>query len=117
MVIGLAQIIDTRIHVFEHEISCSWKDYGFPFSETDRVFYNTKNRLMVIASEDLMDNGIWFLHISCSFKNKLPSWKDLKEVKNTFIGEERVAYQVLPKQSEYVNLMPYCLHLWSPIEQ
>lgn len=45
----------------------------------------------------------------------LPSWEDLRRVKDIFIGREVEAYQVLPKESEYVNVHPFCLHLWVPL--
>ena len=59
------------------------------------------------------ENGDKYLHISCSHGNKLPTWDELVQVKNTFIGEDVQAFQVLPRKEDYVNLMPYCLHLWA----
>ena len=56
------------------------------------------------------------LHVSVSLPGKLPSWEDLKLVKNTFIGPDKMAFQVLPPRSEYVNLHPYCLHLWERVD-
>ena len=33
-----------------------------------------------------------------------------------FVGRERVALQVLPQESKYINLNPYCLHLWACLD-
>jgi hypothetical protein len=60
-------------------------------------------------------DGKWWYHVSCSKtkQKKLPSWKDLTEVKNIFIGHDKRAIQILPDIRHYVNLNPYCLHLFS----
>lgn len=70
------------------------------------------NGLSVMISVDEMKDGKRWLHLSAARRSRLPSWEELVVVKNLFIGLERPAYQVLPKQSEYVNLHPYALHLW-----
>lgn len=74
--------------------------------------------LNVIASLDVLRGNsppstVW-LHVSVSRSDRLPSWTDLGFVKQCFIGDDREAVQVLPKESDYVNLHKYCLHLWSP---
>jgi hypothetical protein len=46
----------------------------------------------------------------------MPSWEDCRLVKDTFIGRDRRALQILPPASEYVNIHPYCLHLWSCLD-
>ena len=61
--------------------------------------------------------GEKWLHVSCSRKDKFPKWKELKEVKELFIGKDRRAVQVFPKKSEYVNIHPNCLHLWCCLER
>ena len=52
-----------------------------------------------------------WLHVSVSRRNKLPSWDDLRLVKDTFLPDW-TAYQILPPKEEHVNIHPYCLHLW-----
>lgn len=78
-------------------------------------YLNARSRMAVIASVEEHDGQRW-LHVSCSFPDRLPSWDDLKMVKETFIGREALALQVLPPETEYVNLHPYCLHLWARID-
>ena len=72
------------------------------------------NGLVVLAGVGLWEGKRW-LHVSCSHKNKMPSWKELKEVKEKFIGD-RKAIQIFPIKSEYVNIMPNCLHLWACLD-
>jgi hypothetical protein len=38
-------------------------------------------------------------------------------VKRIFLGRERQALQVLPRESEYVNVNPHVLHLWSALDR
>lgn len=77
----------------------------------DGAAYRNDLGLYVIISGIEIDNKRW-IHVSVSRKSRLPSWDDLKIVKNLFIGLEEKALQVLPAHSEYFNLHPYCLHLW-----
>lgn len=68
--------------------------------------------LRVIASMCRESDGRRWVHVSASRERRLPSWRDLRDVKNLFLGRERLAIQVLPNESDYYNLHPFCLHLW-----
>jgi hypothetical protein len=90
---------------------------GTPLAWTvhrDPVLHYRKiaDTLMVVLSARREADGRRWLHVSFSRPSKLPSWDDLREVKNTFVGKDRRAIQVLPPESEYVNIHDYCLHLW-----
>jgi hypothetical protein len=73
--------------------------------------------LHVIASvEDRgRDTGVW-LHVSVSRRNKLPSWADLREVKDLFLGPKRCALHLIPPDEHYINVHPFVLHLWSRLD-
>jgi hypothetical protein len=73
--------------------------------------------LKVIVSVAIEGDGKAWLHVSCSRRDRLPSWEDLKFVKETFIGESNYAYQIFPPKSQYVNIHPYCLHLYHCLEE
>ena len=90
-------------------LPASWKQISspIPFQKCFMKF----NGLTVLVGEFEQEGDRW-LHVSCSHKNKLPKWKELREVKDIFIGKDKKAIQVFPKQSEHINIMPYCLHLW-----
>lgn len=57
--------------------------------------------------------GRKWLHVSTAFQTRLPAWMELRAVKDLFIGRDREAMQALPPEKEWVNINPYCLHLWA----
>lgn len=90
-----------------------WKrgaDYG------DALRFSRSDRMLVLASYNTARDGSNWWHVSMSKPSELPSWADVREAKDLFVGRERKAIIVLPKASEYVNLHPHCMHLWSPLE-
>lgn len=68
--------------------------------------------LRVIISGSTYDDGRRWLHLSVSRSDRVPDWEDLKRVKSRFFGDETTAVQVFPPNSRWVNVHPYCLHLW-----
>lgn len=72
--------------------------------------------LHVICTARVFGDGRRWMHVSCSKPLELPSWDDLKLVKDTFIGRDRTALQVLPRAAEYVNIHPYVLHLYACLD-
>lgn len=82
----------------------------------DYVYQHISSKLAVICSATVEEDGRRWMHVSCSKPRCLPTWEDIRLVKDTFIGRERRAIQVLPPESEYVNLHPYVLHLWSCLD-
>ena len=85
-----------------------WEELPPPID--GRAFSRGRLRVLVSEAREL-DGKVW-LHVSVSLSDRLPSWDQLKQVKDAFVGEERNALQVLPKKSEYVNHHPYVLHLF-----
>lgn len=75
--------------------------------------YSHTDGRSVLASITTESDGRQWLHVSVSRRNRLPSWEELREVKELFVGRERVALQVLPRTSEYINVHPFVLHLWA----
>lgn len=57
-------------------------------------------------------NGRGWDHVSVSYENRCPTWEEMCKIKDAFFKEEETAIQYHPAKSEYVNLHPYCLHLW-----
>lgn len=67
------------------------------------------------------DGRIW-LHVSaCGRTGKkdfyIPSWDEMKRVKNDFLGADRWAYSVLPDERHYVNHHPCVLHLFALMDR
>ena len=77
---------------------------------------NHKGSFVVIMTGAIENDRKRWLHVSVARLDKLPEWELLKEVKQIFIGCERQAIQVLPKETEYTNLHPYCLHLFCCVD-
>ena len=71
--------------------------------------------LAVLLSVAREGDGFMWLHVSTSRQDRTPSHDDLCAVKNQFIGD-RLAVQVFPPRSEYVNYHPHTLHLWSRLD-
>ena len=84
---------------FDKKLNC----FKIPFRGRD---------LVVIAS----DWGEW-QQVSVSLKNRCPNWDEMCHVKDLFWNDEEECIQFHPKKSEYVNAMPYCLHIWKPSEK
>jgi hypothetical protein len=84
-----------------------WQSLGGPF-----VAYQSDDGVRVIVSGIVEADGKRWWHVSLSRPNRLPTWADVKTVKNLFVGRDRLAIQVLPRQQDYVNYHPHVLHLW-----
>lgn len=66
--------------------------------------------LRVIASD-----GEGWEHVSVSLPNRCPTWDEMCKVKGLFWDDEDCVVQFHPPKRDYVNLHPYCLHLWRPV--
>lgn len=66
----------------------------------------------VIVTGSVQEDGRPWLHVSVARQNRMPSYKDLAEAKDLFIGPARQALQVFPEAGNHVNIHPYALHLW-----
>lgn len=65
-------------------------------------------RMLVIASPS---SDEWE-HVSVSLKNRVPRWHEMCHIKNLFWDGEETVVQFHPKESEYIDNHPNCLHLW-----
>lgn len=77
-------------------------------------FIRKRDHLMVIVDsgcEQMGDDRLWY-HLSVSTPTKVPTYDQLKEVKEVFLGD-RYACMVFPPKRFFVNQHPYVLHLWS----
>jgi len=76
---------------------------------------DSNRQLSLIWSIAQYDGHAW-LHVSIASPRRMPTWDELVEVKETLIGKEVEAYQVLPPRSRWVNQHPHCLHLFALAE-
>lgn len=76
----------------------------------NKGFFLLPGGLRVIATD-----GLGWEHASVSLRTRCPTWAEMCRVKGLFWEPEDVVMQLHPRQSEYVNCHPNCLHLWRPI--
>jgi hypothetical protein len=65
------------------------------------------DRCRIIVS---IDGGKW--HLSISKHNASPSYKEIKEARYKFMPNDIYVAQIFPPKEEFVNIHPYCHHLW-----
>lgn len=63
---------------------------------------------------DAIPERVW-LHVSMSFRNKLPTYQDMCEVKRLFIGPHLRAIQIFAEGSQHVNICETALHLGAEV--
>lgn len=78
--------------------------------------YHRADGLLVLASVRKESDGRVWAHVSCSYRDRLPSYADLVDVKAVLFGADRAAYQVFPRERDHVNIHPYVLHLWGALD-
>lgn len=71
------------------------------------------NNAVVMRTVEMYGNHR-LLHVSLSYKNRIPTYYELSEVKDLFMGDIN-AVQYFVKKDEHVNIMNHCLHLWAVI--
>ena len=59
-------------------------------------------------------NGGGWDHVSVSGKTNCPSWQDMCDVKDIFFSENECCVEYHPAKKDYVNIHPFCLHIWKP---
>ena len=89
--------------------------YGTNGDSGNGIFklYVNNRSFRVIAS-----NGGGWDHVSvspCNTKRQsCPTWDEMCTIKDLFFDPEETVVQYHPPKSDYVNMHPYCLHLWRP---
>lgn len=56
------------------------------------------------------DNDKW--HLSIAHPTRLPTYDELKEARYKFLPDNCHMAQIFPPKAEFVNLHPFCLHLY-----
>ena len=90
--------------------------YGLHGDEHNGAFrvYVGGRSFNVIAS-----NGGGWEHVSVTRNNgkRCPTWDEMCAIKAMFFEQDEVVMQLHPAEKDYVNIHPYCLHLWRPVGQ
>lgn len=61
--------------------------------------------------------GFGWEHLSVSTRNKVPEWDIMCKLKEIFWRDDECCVEYHPKKEDYVNNMPYCLHIWKKIDE
>ncbi len=112
-----------RHYRLQHPVDCSWvKEHlphalpsGWSVAEegADGSWYQKSLPPLTVCLSGCIElDGKRWLHLSCSHRKRLPTWDEMVEVKELFLGEDAKAIQVLPPRKEWVNLCDRVLHLW-----
>lgn len=110
----LGQFNEFRYTVLEKEM------LGFlPFDHEKFGYFlfNLKNGAEVQVAADNAISNPDFEHVSISLLDRCPTWEEMCEVKDLFFNPEEAVYQIHPPESEYVNFVETCLHLWRPKQE
>lgn len=78
-------------------------------------YLRTLTRESVLMTVGLHDGKRW-IHFSMAHPSRVPHFVELRDFKRHFLGDERKAILVLPPKAEYVNIHPFCLHLFSCLD-
>jgi len=62
----------------------------------------------------IASNGEGWEHVSVSMPYRAPTWEEMNMVKDMFWDIDDCVVQYHPPKVDYVNLHPYCLHMWRP---
>jgi hypothetical protein len=74
--------------------------------------YVARTGMLVMATVDATVRFGDLLHCSISYRDRNPSWREIRLVKDAFYGADRDAMIVLPRERDYINVHQHCFHLW-----
>lgn len=77
-----------------------------------RYLHDAHEQIVIVSVRRELDGRRW-LHLSTSFRTRVPTWEELRDTTRLFLGRERCAVQVIPPESQHVNIAPTALHVWS----
>lgn len=60
-----------------------------------------------------IDDGLW--HLSISTPSASPSYNEIKQARYKFLPNDIYIAQIFPPKEEFINIHPYCHHLWQII--
>jgi hypothetical protein len=68
--------------------------------------------LLVLCTLDSGEEHGPLLHVSLSYPQHHPSWRDIRLVREAFFPASVDVMMVLPREGFYVNVQEHCFHLW-----
>jgi len=77
--------------------------------------YKAQEVCIIAGWNEDVKNGIILEHVSVSLNRRCPKWDEMCMIKDIFWDEEELVAEFHRPKSQYVNLHPYCLHLWRKV--
>jgi len=62
----------------------------------------------------IWSNGGGWDHVSVSYTRRCPTWDEMCKIKEIFFLPDECCIEYHPAETDYVNVHPYCLHIWRP---
>lgn len=69
----------------------------------------------------VVSNGMGFDHVSVTLHRKngadikrCPSFGEMQMIKEKIFEDDEIVFQLHPREEDYINTHPFCLHLWRP---
>ena len=93
-----------KINIISHSSNYGRFQITLPCGET----------CFVIADNDIFEKG--WEHVSVSLSDRCLTWDEMCIIKDLFFYDNEVAMQLHPAKENYINISPYCLHIWRPKE-
>ena len=90
------------------------QDKRIQVHETARDGFNGWLTLQGQVFRFVCSNGGGWDHVSVSLKNRCPTWNEMCKIKDIFFDQDECCIQYHPARKNYVNMHPYCLHIWKP---
>lgn len=94
--------VTTLDDVIPRVLPASWQQVAFSGVPGGAAFQSVFGLYVIVSVEDRGTETGWWHHISLSRRNKLPSWADVREVKDL--------HRARPLRA------PFTLHLWSRLD-
>jgi hypothetical protein len=107
---GVELLLDLTEEMFPRVLPAGWRR-----APNSNHFFSGDG-LLIIASAELIAGERWW-HVSLARPNRLPSWDDIRKVKDVFVGRQNTAVSVLPSEDNYVNHHNFCLHIWRCLDR
>lgn len=97
-----------KLLVDNHKYRQKHPTFGWGDHEGGYFFVPEKGLHVIVSNGDGWD------HVSVSHPSKIPTWEDMQFIKDLFFKPDEIVMQIHPKNCDYVNIHPNCLHLWRP---
>lgn len=87
-----------------------------PLVEAEGASYVRADGAMSVLVTVEPHNETTWLHVSVARRDRYPSWEEIRAVKDLFIGKDKDAVMILPREEDYVNIHSNCFHVYHRID-